>query len=113
MVCMCVCRSKSPLLKSPRSKSPMPFTSDSPPTSLYIAVSKLPPMSEQVYTPLPGQVFFVEDVSRGEVWRVKVLTGNNAGSSEWVQKNCLEEYCTHISTHSIRKEVHVIHKLSA
>jgi len=82
------------------------------PGGLYVTVEELPEMADQVYHPLPGQVFLVEEVGHVEVWKVKVLSGSNAGTSLWVQRNCLEEYSAPISYNSTKKELKMLQKMS-
>ena len=40
----------------------------------------------------PGQVCEVEEVQEEDVWRVKLLSGGNSGSSVCVQHSQIEEY---------------------
>ena len=39
-----------------------------------------------------------EDCSQGDVWKVLLCSGENAHTTEWVQKNCLEEYLAPTTT---------------
>ncbi len=79
---------------------------------LFIALENIPGVAPQLYTPQPGQVFMVEDVSQMEVWKVKALSGEVAGQSVWVQRNCLEEYSAPISLRPLKKEYRVLNTLS-
>ena len=79
---------------------------------LFITVPDLPAVAKQLYVPQQGQVFLAEDVSQVEVWKVRALSGDIAGMSVWVQRNCLEEYCAPISLRPMRKEFQILHSLS-
>ena len=94
-----------------RSPSPKPHT-EKPHDVLYIALDDLPGIAPQLHTPQPGQVFLAEDVSQLEVWKMKALSGDMAGTSVWVQRNCLEEYSAPISLRPLKKEYRVLQSLS-
>lgn len=51
-----------------------------------------PHVVEQCYKMVPGQVFLTCDTSLVDMWRVRVMSGEDAGRVVLVQKNCLEEY---------------------
>ncbi len=50
-----------------------------------------------------AQVFLPLDVSRGDVWRVRVMSGSNAGEEVWLQRNMIEEYTAPIIYKPIKK----------
>lgn len=79
---------------------------------LFIALDDLPGVAPQLYTPQPGQVFMAEDISQGEVWKVKALSGDVAGEIVWVQRNCLEEYSAPINLRPLKKTYRVLNTLS-
>ncbi|XP_064404657.1 kalirin-like [Halichondria panicea] len=74
-----------------------------PEETYYIAVETQPAVAEQVYKSHPGQVFLPLDVSRGDVWRVRVMSGSNAGEEVWLQRNMIEEYTAPIIYKPIKK----------
>lgn len=79
---------------------------------LFITLEDPPGVAQQLYSPQPGQVFLAEDVTQVEVWKVKALTGDIAGVSVWVQRNCLEEYSAPISLRTLKKEYTILQSLS-
>ena len=79
---------------------------------LYIATEDPPAVAKPLYVPQQGQVFLAEDVSQVEVWKVKVLSGDNAGESVWVQRSCMEQYSAPISLKTWKKEYSVLNSLS-
>ena len=118
LVCVCTCISTcSPTLlltpppRSPDSKHPhdAPISHDH---VLFITVGQPPDVAPQLYQPQPGQVFMAEDVSQVEVWKVRALSGDMAGESVWVQRNCLEEYSAPMSLRGWKKEYQVLQSLS-
>ena len=116
VICVCThthtpCRPQVSTLPETTLSSITPSSACSVPEVLYIAIEDPPAVADQVYTPIPGQVFLVEDVSQVEVWKVKVLSGPGAGRNEWVQRNCLEEYCAPISTRPLKKDFHLLQRL--
>ena len=95
--------------RSPGSKPSSPSLSRE---TLFIAREDLPAIAEQVYRPQPCQVFQAEDCSNGDVWKMKALSGDNAGTSVWVQRNCLEEYSAPISLRPLKKNYQILNRMS-